>query len=233
VGDLDELQQPVWSPDSKRVFVTRTRLAGAGATAEVTVLSVPAAGGLETPVMTLPGVAGAYPIGFDPDGRLLVVAIDASGSTLHRQQADPVHLSPHITRDWSVSPGGDKVAFIEADLAEGLRYRLAVISLSGQQTVSAQAITADGQQLGVAWHPAESAPTAGQEPGSGDTLAASAGSPGFDIPLAYSPDGAFLAVEAWDGASFSQPGSVALEVVGPEGRTALAAANRFAGWLTR
>jgi dipeptidyl aminopeptidase/acylaminoacyl peptidase len=227
--EIDQLQQPLWSPDGAAIFVTRTAASDTPAT-DVSILRVAVAGGPPAEAMLIPGAAGAYPVGFDANGRLLVVAITGQGSVMYREGGGTTLISAAITRDWRVSPDGRRLAFIEANTAEGLRYQLNVIDLDGGDVrAQSAAPRRDGQQLGVAWHPQGSL-AVGQEPGTGGARAASAGSPGFDVPLSYSPDGTFLAVAAWSGSSFARPGSVSLQVVGPAGRVPLADANRFAGW---
>lgn len=230
LSEIDQLQQPLWAPDGSRIFVTRTAQAD-GPAAEVTVLGV-TPGGATSTVMVLPGVAGAYPVGFDSNGRLLVVAITSTGSVLYRDTGEPLPISEAMTRDWRVSPDGTALAFVEASLENGLEYRLRVVELVPGAARAQVAADPSGQQLGVAWHPSGSL-AYGEEPGRGAARAQASGTPGFDVPLGFSPDGAFLAVETWSGTSFASPGTVALELIGPGGRLELDWATRFAGWTTR
>jgi hypothetical protein len=136
-------------------------------------------------------------------------------------------LSSNITRDWQLAPDGSAIAFIEADLSNGLRYRQRVVSFTGDSV--AQSIPVGGQQLGVAWHPVASAPTFGNEPvTSGDATAQRAG--GFDLPIQFSGDGRYLAVEAWSGTSFSEPGTRQIAVIGDSGR-AVVPVQAVLGWV--
>jgi hypothetical protein len=146
-------------------------------------------------------------------------------------------LSTQITRDWRLSPDGTRVAFIESDLTNGLSYRARVMSLDGQGGATAQAMSAAGQQLGVAWLPGTGDVAFGHEPAAaaGDTGAASAQAltaAGFDIPVAYSEAGTAI-VQAWSGPSFSDPGRAELTVVRDGQRTGLGYGTRFLGWSAR
>ena len=235
VSDIDYLQQPVWTPDGAAVLVSRSN-GQDNPSVRVSILRVAASGAMVDELFSLDAVAAAYPVGFDDEGTPLVVSIGAPGSVLHRPGQADVVLSPHITRDWRVSPDGTQLAFIEADLAQGLQYRLSIVSLVEAGAVaSAQSLPAAStrQQLGVAWPPAGANPVTAEEPLAGQVRAASGPSAGFDVPLGFSPDGAHIVVEAWTGTSFDSPGLGRLEITGAAGRLPLASANRFAGWVVR
>ncbi|HMO97365.1 MAG TPA: hypothetical protein PKD27_14735, partial [Tepidiformaceae bacterium] len=64
-------------------------------------------------------------------------------------------------------------------------------------------------------------------------LAAGTVAQGFDIPLAYSGDGAVLAMTHWSGTDFDQPGSPALQLVYGSERVSLAGFTGFFGWSQR
>jgi hypothetical protein len=224
-GDaFDYLQAPVWAPDGSAVAMS---LDG------VTLARVDLAG-RSTPLAEAADALGAYPVAFDAAGSIYWVRIDERGSTLLLGLAEVLHLSPFITRDWALSPDGAQVAFIEARTDGPLRYERRVAPLSpGRETFLAQA-AATGQQLGVAWAPGATEPTFGQEPlAAVSETTRSQAAVGFDVPLAYSPDGAVLAVQAWTGDSFDQPGEVSLVLVSGASRVPLAGASRFLGWAAR
>jgi len=234
---IDHLQTPAWSHDGRTLVVTRT-VEGAGSAASVAVFGVAADGSGEAPVAGFERVLGAYTVGFDASGRLVLVVIDGRGSTAYRNGVEAAHLSAHITRDWKLSPDGSRLAFIESDTTEGVRYRSAIVLLDtgGSGEVAAQSASAgDGQQLGVAWKPGAPDPTFGREP---ETAAGSASAQslagGFDVPVAFSPGGSRLAVQHWSGPSFDRSGKMSLEVVAEDGsRTPFSAFTRFYGWATR
>ncbi|MCA9829361.1 MAG: hypothetical protein KC495_02715 [Dehalococcoidia bacterium] len=232
---IDYLQQPIWTPDGASVLVSRSDSQDSPSVG-ISILRASATGSGTDELLRLEAVAAAYPVGFDAGGTPLIVAIEQRGSVLHRPGRPDVILSPNITRDWRTSPGGGQLAFIEADLSNGLQYRLSVVALSESAAVaSAQSLPAASsqQQLGVAWPPAGDRPLTAEEPLSGQARAASGPAAGFDIPLGFSPDGSNLVVEAWTGTSFESPGLGRLEITGNGGRLALAGANRFAGWVVR
>lgn len=230
VADVDPLQPPVWRPDSSGVVAVRSTAGERGTTVEV--IEAPVDGREPDVLFSASPVLGVYPVGFDPSGALVSVRIDGEGSTALRGAEPIVHLSRFITRDWSLSPDGSQLAFVVVDQAAGLRYVPAVAGLVGGASVAAQAAGAGVEALGTAWAPHASSPTFGIEPGSSGGAAAQ-GAGGFDVPLAYAPDGDALAVRHWDGSSFDEPGEATFEVVTRDGRVPLAGVSRFFGWATR
>ena len=188
--------------------------------------------GKETVLETHPRAVAVAPLGFDGEGRLLAVRIDGRGSTLTREGAPIRWLSAHITRDWSLSPDGTQVAFVEANLARGLRYLPRVVSVEGDGGVSA-ATTTTRQALGSAWAPEGDTPRFGREPNASPGSVSAQGPGGFDVPLGYSRDGRSLAVRHWSGPSFLTPGTPRLEIVSGSGRQSLTGYTRFFGWSAR
>lgn len=238
--NADVLRPPVWALDSRSVVITRPATATDGRSA-VLVIQVFLDGSPAKELLRTAHVLGAYPVGFDQRGRLVTVVIDSRGSTLVRDGNELGLLSSQVTRDWRLSPDGASLAFIESSLANGLEYRgrlVAIDAPGGQPAMTAQALTADGQQLGVAWRPGAGAPTFGEEPVPSPAVAGSVSaqalqsSPGFDVPIAYSPAGV-LAVTHWTGAGFADAGRSALELVSPTGRAGLPGFARFFGWTQR
>jgi hypothetical protein len=239
--NVDYLLTPVWQPDGNAVVITRTETGESGL-ASVALVAVRANAGGETELVTFSMVLGAFPVGYDPAGVLVTVVIDTQGSTAYRGDRPIAHLSSQITRDWQLSPDGTGLAFIETSLADGLRYVARTVSLKAAISgVSAQASSlSSGQQLGAAWKPGAGAPTFGQEPGSAVSAAGvsaqgmSTAGAGFDIPVGYSPQGSLLLVEHWSGDSFSEPGSMELQLVNENGeRLSLGDFSRVFGWAVR
>jgi dipeptidyl aminopeptidase/acylaminoacyl peptidase len=225
---VDSLQAPVWAGDSRSVAITRTAEGDSGP-ADVSVTLVPVDRSGEVEVALFLGVLGAYPVAFDPQGQLVTVVIDARGSTAYRNRDEVARLAAGLTRDWSLSPDGSALAFIEAELSGGLRYLPRLVSLSGG--AAAQSLSADGQALGTAWNPAAGTPAFGNEPGSGGAAAQSFA--GFDLPLAFAADGSALVVEHWTGSSFAAPGDRTFEVDHLGQRTSLTGYQEFYGWAAR
>ena len=229
---LDALGTPLWRPDGLAVIARRNAAFEGAAAVELVEFPVTGApGGLRA---RFTDVLGAYPVAFDPEGRLLVVLIDARGSTLVREDGVEWELSAGVTRDWELSPTGSTLAFIEDSTVEGgRRFQARLKALDGSVTAAAE-VSLSGQQLGVAWRAGSPAPTFGFEPGAaGASAQASSRRDGFDVPLAFSPDGAVLAVEAWTGQSFADHDEVRLAFVTASGRRVIAGPVRFLGWSAR
>ncbi len=224
-------QEPLWAPDGRSIVVMRV---GSGAEAgRVDLLRVALDGSIVA--SWTQRALGVYPVGWR-DGRLLAVVIDERGSTLQADGQDLVHLSPSITRDWVLSPAGDAIAFIDVTTDAGVRYEPRVVSLVGG-TGSAQAMVAvAGEALGAAWNPG-SGPIFGDVPTADGSASAAAQAlrtgDGFDVPLAYSPDGAVLVATHWDGASFTSPGRPSLHLIRGDQRVALEGYGGFLGWVQR
>lgn len=227
---VDELQTVAWAPSGEVVF-TRN-LSPESARTAVTFSAVDPATLAERELGRVEDVLGAYTVGFDPEGRLVAVAIDNRGSTVLRDFAEVQSISAQITRDWRLSPDGAQLAFIESDVTYGLRYEARLVSLDGGLS-AAQAPVGGTQALGVAWSPA--GVTFGREPAvvAANDPSAQQVAGGFDVPLSYSPDGAFLAVEHWDGASFAAAGRLRYEVVAGANRTTVSGVSAIYGWAVR
>ncbi len=236
---VEELQTALWAPDGKSIVVSRAS-EGSGSLVTFTLGRVAVDGAGETVAARFDRVLGAYPVAFDRAGRLVVVVIDARGSTVYRDAAPAATISSQITRDWKLSPDGSRLAFIESNVTNGLHYLARVVTLdggSGSEVAAQSALNDEQQQLGVSWKPGSDSPTFGSEPAS---IAGSAGvfaqsvMAGFDIPLSYSPDGSILAVQHWTGTSYSSPGKMTLDLTSADGgRTPLDGFSRFFGWATR
>jgi hypothetical protein len=229
-GDIDPLSTPLWRPDGGAVIV---RSAGDPASGVVELREIPIDGRASQTRARFEGVLGAYPVGFDPAARLHVTLIDGRGSTLVREDGAEWPLARGVTRDWELSPDGSALAFIEdTSTADGRSFQARLVALDGSAVASA-ATGLDGQQLGIAWRPGAAAPTFGFDPGTATGAAAASTRDGFDIPIAYSPDGAVLAVEAWTGASFAERRDATLAFVTTLGRVPVTGPVRFAGWSAR
>ncbi len=235
VGEgLQPLQDALWTPDSQAIIVTNAVRADTGLAVAVVRVEMD---GAATTLETHHGAVTVAPLGFDGEGRLLAVRIDAKGSTLTRGGVAIRWLSEHITRDWALSPDGSRLAFVEANTGQELRYlpRVVATASAGDGVVSAaSAATMTRQALGAVWAPAGAQPLFGDEPPPsppGD-VRAQTGS-GFDVPLGYSRDGGALVVRHWSGGSFAEPGTPRLEIVNGRDRQALRDFSRFFGWSVR
>lgn len=227
---LEPLQNALWTPDSTAVVVTyRSWTATGDPLTSVVRIEMDGTG---TVLETHEGATIVAPVGFDTLGQLLAVRIDERGSTLTRDGVAVRWLSTHITRDWALSPDGTRLAFVEANTWQGLRYLPRVVWIEGGGGVSAA--SASGQQaLGAAWAPSGHSPQFGNEPHTPSGSVSAQSGTGFDVPLAYSRDGSSLAVQHWSGSSFADPGTPQLQVVSITGRQPLSGFSRFFGWSAR
>ena len=228
---LDPLQDPLWTSAGDALVVTRPVDGGSG----IAALQVDLAGGPERELARVDGALALAPVGFDGDGRLLAIVIDGRGSTVIAGAEQLRTISPYVTRDWELSPDGTALAFIEANLDEGLRYLPNVVSLTDDgSTALAQGVDT-GQALGVAWRPGGDGIAFGYagaaRPGTGVSAQGLAG--GFDVPLAFSGDGDLLAVQRWSGTGIDDPGDVQLQLVRDGERQPLIGYTRFFGWASR
>ncbi len=231
---VDLLQDPLWTPASDAIVVTRSE-SSSGKGSDVSIVRAALAGG-EQEIERHENVLAVAPVGFDGSGALLTVVLDERGSTLTAAGNEQGNLSRHITRDWALSPDGAQLAFVEANLDQGLRYlpRVVAIGRGGVAAMAAAPLYDSGQALGIAWDPARLTARFGAEPGAGSGgVAAQGTASGFDVPLGYSGDGAFLAVRHWSGSGFDAPGRAQLEIVDDHGRQALPGFTRFFGWAAR
>lgn len=238
-GSLDRLVigvdagwRPLWNENGTAVIVTRTRQGDSGTLIDIFDVALDGASKLRWSQAAL----GVYPVGWR-DQRLLTVAIDGRGSTLQADGQDLRHLADGFTRDWAMAPDGAAIAFIEVATHDGLRYVPRVVPLTDDARVSAQAFTVGGTEaLGAAWKP-DNAPVFGTVPrlqaNGGDVSAQEMHIVGFDIPVAYSPDGSTLAVVHWNGTGFGDPGLPSLYLVRGGERHAVPGHREFFGWTHR
>lgn len=231
VSGIEPSQRPLWNPAGDAILVTRSASGQAPARIDLLEVQLDRA----TRVLRSQEALGVYPVGWR-DGQLLTVVIDARGSTLQADGQDIVHLAQGITRDWALDPTSRALAFVEVSTASGVRYLPRVVSLENNPTASAQALTGTaGEALGVAWRPG-GGPAFGDVPreGGGDASAqALRADDGFDIPLAYSPDGSALLVVHWDGTAFETPGRPELQVIRGNSRATVPGFGSFLGWAQR
>jgi hypothetical protein len=237
---------PVWSAASDAVAVRRSVWGAAGG--RFAIVRVDLAGG-ETPLVG--SDAGLFPIGFSPDGAwFYFAALSTAGTDLGRVGAAGgeatliAHLSDGVARDWHLSPDGVQLAYLAQPAAEaGAAFVARVLDLA-TGSVEESATPAGVAQFNPVWTRSGTLTVGTLTPGLGgaalrlgDGGGASALAPparGFDVPLAWSPDGAHLAVRAFAGASLDDPGPSRVAVVGTDGeRRDLSPVSDviIAGWL--
>ncbi|MBI5946621.1 MAG: hypothetical protein HY875_00600 [Chloroflexi bacterium] len=234
-GLYDYTSEIAWSGDGSRIAVVRSKPAdGTGRTA-ATVFEIAAASGAGTPIARFDDVFVVAPVGYAADGqRLFVAVIDSSGSTLWAARAGKLEkvalLSPGRTRDWTLSPGGARMAYIEVlGNGEGGSSGKVVLTATGAITSSGIA----GAQLGVAWDPRTGVAQFGG-PGGTLQLSSPSATESYVVPLAWSPDGTSLVAAVCNRPAEATASCVqTIEVATAERRLRIAdeAGIGFAGWV--
>ncbi|MGE3960944.1 MAG: hypothetical protein AB7F65_04610 [Dehalococcoidia bacterium] len=181
---------------------------------------------------------GVFPIGTSGDA-LLFTRLSTGGTDLYEVEpgAEPrflLHASDEIARDWRMSPDGRSLSYL-APLVEAERvvYRARVVSLDSLEAVDLTPVPAETavatEQYSPVWTPDGSALTVGQEAFAsesepavvigldGTRIELSTPDFGFDVPIAWSADGRYLAVRSFDGRNSVQPGLQRTVIVDREG----------------
>jgi len=183
-----------------------------------------------------------YQFGYAADDRSLELAhVTNSGTTFARatpgaSPATEAPITPGSSRDFTLAPDG-RAALLALVTENGKPvYRALVRRLDG----SFARLTAGGEEdTGIAWNPRSGEATVGVVPeAAGQPVPATAGAQtlvpasGFDVPVAWSRDGALLAVRHFSGASTDTPGEETVLVVRGTQRLPLQSAVplTIAGW---
>lgn len=230
--DADLLVAPVFADDGRSLLYRRSE----GARQEIVRVSV---ADLSREVIHAEQTSfGVFPIGVR-DGALIFARLSAEGTDLYRAAdgGEPqllLHASDDIARDWRLSPDGDALSFLAPVVeAERVVHRAQAVSLDSLQPLDLPA-PAEGspvatEQYGPVWTPDGSALTVGQEAFSsesepavvlgldGSRLELTTPDYGFDVPIAWSGDGRYLAVRSFDGRNSVQPGLQRTVIVDREG----------------
>ena len=190
-GAFDYLSPVAWSPDGRRVMAVQT----AGGTNEsvARVMEVEIAAGTVTTIAEFRGAFTVAPAGYSVDGeRAFIVVVDETGSNLWERKGGELRrlaeLSPGRTRDWALSPGGSRLAFVDV-LGAGARTYI-----GRTLTIATGAITtqpSEGNQFGAAWQPGSPLAVFGG-PGGALALEEPGADGGYVVPLDWSPAG-----DAW------------------------------------
>jgi hypothetical protein len=188
-------------------------------------------------VHTYDGGFGVYPVGFAHDGAVVFASLSPSGTDLYRTAAEGgprliAHASDQIARDWRIAPDGKALSYLAPELhAERWVHRLHVVNLTERASPSAPATPApEVEQFGPVWTPDGTGLTLGREP-LGDASAAAMTlrldgggaedlpppAVGFDVPLAWSPNGRHLVARSFDGASSHEPGRESIVIISDDG----------------
>ena len=224
-------QSPLWSADGGDLVFTRMP-SGNESQGPIHLLRVSRDGDRERRLREFTSALGVYPVGYDSEGRLATVILDASGTSVDREGSGRLPLSTNLTRDWKVSPDGLQIAFVDVDATAGVEYIARTARLDGR---SVESLSAQVSALGTAWNPATNDPSFGVEPGAGDPTGRiqELSAAGFDVPLGYSASGKALTVNHWSGGSFDEPGRPQLQVIAGNSRVTYEDQTRFFGWSSR
>ena len=253
---VDLAGAPVWSPESDAVFVRRS---GANGVELVRVELSGAATVLAAATNSLATSAnGLYVIDVSPDGEWLYYAVLSAGGTdvarasVHSGKQEPVaHLSDGFSRDWKLSPNGDRLSYLaQANSGSSVTFVAQVLDIStgltetplaGTPVAQFNPVWERGGGLTIGQISDGSAASAGDAPlrlnaaGAATAIALPEPASGFDVPLSWSPDGARLAVRSFEGRSAADPGPSRVVVVRTDGaRFELSRQSdvAVAGWLT-
>jgi len=232
----------VWSADSRSLVYRRSTATG------YVLAIIPVAGGEER-VLATSDTSALFPVGFATNGAAMYyVAIDeSSGSRLFETDLTTgvskfvAALSLGLTRDWSLSPDGTKVAYLEIGMGpDAVSSRALVFDFA---SAKAEAVT---DRTTSAFSPVWSA-DGDLVIGSLDETNRTAGlltvdttsrtvlegpARGFEVPLAVGPAGSIYIVRAFENASSYSPGRSSLALVGADGARQTIATGEvtFVGW---
>ena len=234
-GAFDYLSSVAWSRDGGHLAVSRSTTADEAGRVSAAVFEVASATAMVNKVAVFENVYQVSPVGYSIDGsRLFIVVIDQSGSSLWSERDGRVQrvatLSPGATRDWSLSPDGARLAFVDI-LGVGERSyagRSLVIATGG--IVDARA---DGNQVGAAWLPGSQSPLFGG-PGGSVQLSGAPDSAAYVVPAQWSPDGSTLVATIYSASGGEQTApSRSIELVTPDRRVILSDqdGSSFLGWV--
>ncbi len=247
---------PVWSPDSAAIVVRRNG-PQADTGGEVSLVSVGVAEGTEHLLCTEESVFGLFPMQYSA-GELLYARIASKGSDFVSVASGGdasilVHASDGTARDWHLSPDGSQVAFLAGQRTGGrIAVRAFVADLQSGATPKPLSAVAAALEAGDHFNPVwrgEDTVSIGRTPAdAGQSAPASLVSltggslkdvepgpeQGFDVPVAWSADGRYLAVRSFAGTSAAEPGRESLTIIEQGvGRKAVGEQGslEFIGWL--
>jgi Tol biopolymer transport system component len=256
--DADLLIAPVWAPDSASLVFRRSQSReNAAGTFELVRVSLAdsgqaAAGPVESTLVT--AEAGLFPVSFSPDGKwLYYTQVSATGTELGQVAAAGgaasllAHLGDDFTRDWHLSPDGTRLAFLAPEQSQaGTVLRALVIPLHGtfQPRMALPAAGRPAQDFNPIWDPKDGdltlgRLTLGEARAPAMQVSASGVEPlegpsqGFDVPLAWSPDGSTLALRSFEGDLESEIGPwhiVLLDAKGQRQEVKAESEISFVGW---
>lgn len=234
---VDLLSPVAWSPDGQRLAAVFT--ASRDGQQQTQVIQFHAESGLTLDVAVFEAAHQVVPVGYSPGGnRLFIVVVDKAGSSLwvrYEGRLEKLYqFSPGPTRDWTLSPDGARLAFIDR-LGVGNRTYAGKTLLIATGAITEAA--PGGDQLGTAWRPGKAVADFGGPDGSlrlepQESLGAT-----YVLPMRWAPDGSMLVATIY---SASRDGSgnptESIQLVPDRsltmnGREELSRDARFIGWV--
>ena len=241
VLNVDLRVPAVWSPDGAALVYRRSNADG------YSLATLPAKGGEERILVHSNADVALFPVGFSPDGaRFYHVALSEAGSQLASVdvasgvQTSVAYLSSGLTREWSLSLDGSRLAFLAMSYApDAISARAYVLDLTTADLEPVTNTTVNA--FGPTWSRdgALLIGTLGPDGSAGlirydgqSTTALPGPARGFDVPLGFARDGSAYLVRAFSGASAVAPGAATLTLIDAKGgRHVIASGDvTFAGW---
>ncbi len=233
-GTFDHLSRLAWSPDSQRITAVRTTI-GAEGNISTDVIEVDALAGSTRTVTSVKRPLEVAPVGYSIDGaRLFWVVVDSSGSNLWMERDGVVsrvgELSPGRTKDWSLSPDGSRLAFVDILGASSRNYVGRTLTIASATITT---LPATGNQLGTAWRPGALLPEFGG-PGGSLQLSEPSSEAAYIRPERWSPLGDLVVATVFaEGSDRYAPLTQAIEIGGTDRRELVTDVQgaSFLGWV--
>ncbi len=233
-GHFDHLSRLAWSPDSLHITAVRTSIDPDGNVSKE-VVEVDALAGTSRTVTSVTRPLEVAPVGYSIDGaRLFWVVVDSSGSNLWMERdglASRIgELSPGRTTDWSLSPDGSRLAFVDILGASSRNYVGRTLTIASATITT---LPATGNQLGTAWRPGALLPEFGG-PGGSLQLSEPSSDAAYIRPERWAPLGDLVVATVFaEGSDRYAPLTQAIEIGGTDRRELVTDVQgaSFIGWV--
>lgn len=249
---VDARTTPVWAPDGSRVIYLRA-LAGGPAAPLVALEEVSVRDGKVQEVAQASLPVRLFPVGYAPDAaRFYYVRFERDGTYLHevntrsRAARQVTRLADGAARDFRLSPDGTVLLYLALG-GTPARYRAFAAELRTGDIRPLLPEVSRSEDVGVAWRPgARPAASLGVVTGAGGitgrvvlqaggtvTVTVTERAGGFDVPVAWAPDGRYLVLRSFSGADADHPSSEQPVLLDGDGmRRPLAGGSpvEFVGW---